>query len=80
MGGNLYDVKPQAGPYDASQGIVIEYRDGQLGTLAPNISGFEIDGEIRQIAPLIMSDEQYFIITRYNRELLIRSVNGIPLR
>jgi hypothetical protein len=76
MGGNLYDVKPQAGPYDASRGIVVDYRNDHLGTWPADISVFEIDGEIRGIKPVIRNGDPYFIISRYNDEILIRSVNG----
>jgi len=76
MGGNLYDVKPQAGPYDASRGMVIDYRNDRLGTWPADVSGFEIEGEIREIKPLIRNGDPYFLISRYNDEIVIRSLNG----
>ncbi|WP_340105656.1 VCBS repeat-containing protein [Rhodohalobacter sp. 8-1] len=73
MGGNLYAVKPQAGPYDASEGVVIGYKNEKLGSYPPQLSGFEIDGEIRQIASLTVNGSRYFIIAMYDDNLVIRS-------
>lgn len=65
MGGNLYDVKPQIGPYDASRGVVISYRDG-FQTLPASKSGLNITGEIRHIERIDIEGIQYLIIVRYD--------------
>jgi enediyne biosynthesis protein E4 len=49
LGGNLYDVKPQSGPYDASRGAVLGYDQGTLKSYPPHLSGVNITGEIRGI-------------------------------
>ena len=67
MGGNLYDVKPQAGPYDASRGMVIDYRNDRLGTWPADVSGINTNGEIRGFQDLRMEDgTQKILIARYD--------------
>jgi hypothetical protein len=76
IGGNLYDVKPQAGPYDASRGTVISYHDGRLGSWPPEISGISTNGEIRNIRLLTINGETHIVISRYDDQMVIRSLNG----
>ena len=69
LGGNLYGVKPQSGPYDASRGAVlaVDESTGSLGSLRPDQSGVAIDGEIRTIVPVNRADgSTAWIIARYN--------------
>ncbi len=65
LGGNLYGVKPEAGRYDASQGVVIQVSENrELKVISTEQSGFTIDGEVRQILQvgnqvyLLRSDEE----------------------
>ena len=68
MGGNLYDVKPQAGPYDASRGAVLTYRDGQMRSIPPHQSGLNITGEIRRIRQAETPDgTRQLLIARFNQ-------------
>ena len=70
MGGNLYDVKPQAGPYDASRGVVIGYENGRIGSYPPELSGMETNGELRAIKEITMSDGTgHILISRYDDTL-----------
>lgn len=72
MGGNLYDVKPQTGPYDASRGVVLTYWEGMLRSLPPSQSGLNIQGEVRNILPVTYGDgDSKLIILRYNQEPVI---------
>jgi len=67
LGGNLHAVKPQAGPYDASRGVVIGYEKGKLGSYPPARSGVDIAGEIRSIAAIEGPDgTRRLIIARYD--------------
>jgi hypothetical protein len=66
MGGNLYDVKPQAGPYDASGGVVLSYLNGELRSIPPQISGLNLYGEIRNITPLKMGQKNVLIFSKFN--------------
>ena len=71
-GGNLYDVKPQAGPYDASRATVIGYHNGSLGSYLPKVSGVETNGEIRDIKEITMNDgTRHILIARYDDTLEI---------
>ncbi len=76
MGGNLYDVKPQSGPYDASRGVILTYEDGQLHSLNPAQSGLNIQGEIRKILPVTsLTDNIHLVFTRYNQSpAVLRSI------
>jgi len=56
MGGNQYRVKPVAGPYDASYGVVLRLGEQGYESLHPLQSGLQVEGEIRRIATL--HDEQ----------------------
>jgi hypothetical protein len=74
MGGNLYDVKPQAGPYDASRGVVIGYKNGKIGSYSPELSGIHTNGEIRGIRELQIGGDdriRHIVISRYDDTLEI---------
>src|SRR6056297_698516 len=72
MGGNLYEVKPQAGPYDASRGVVLSWDEqaGSLQSLPPEQSGMNVEGEIRGIRVMEAGENnpQRIIIARYNEQ------------
>lgn len=74
-GGNLYNVKPQAGPYDASYGSFIrinaETKDFQ--EVSAQISGFISKGEIRNIESLQYQGENLILVTHNNGTLQILS-------
>jgi len=72
MGGNLYDVKPQSGPYDASRGLVLTYHDGGLHNLSPAQSGLNIPGEIRKILSISNeNDDSKLLFVRYDQSPVI---------
>lgn len=74
LGGNLYNVKPQVGPYDASRGVVITYKNGKLQSLTPDQSGFEIRGENRAIQEMQIGDQSFIIVARNgDTPVLLRS-------
>jgi hypothetical protein len=53
LGGNLYGVKPEAGRYDASNGVVLRVdANRNIEVLSPQESGFKVEGEVRQILDL----------------------------
>lgn len=66
LGGNLYDVKPLAGPYDASRGVVVSFKEDKLYTWPNEISSLNITGEIRGISSLKIGDEPYLIVARHD--------------
>lgn len=69
IGGNLYDVKPQTGPYDASRGVVLNYQKGELRSVPPQISGLNLNGEIRKITTVKMGSESALIFSKFNDTL-----------
>lgn len=76
MGGNLFDVKPQAGPYDASRGVVISYTDGKLKSHPPQFNGLEVPGEIRKIKTFTTANgDKYLIFSRFNQNPAVLKVN-----
>ena len=79
MGGNLYEVKPQAGPYDASRGVVLSWdeQSGSLQSLPPHQSGLSVEGEIRGVLSLETEGTtgQHILIVRYNEPPIIYELN-----
>lgn len=68
MGGNLYNVKPEVGSYDASYGLFLENTPKGL-IYKPNGRGFNIKGEIRS---LVVDDNQLWV--GRNRDTLSRFI------
>jgi enediyne biosynthesis protein E4 len=69
LGGNLYEVKPMAGPYDASYGGVLRLQeDGTLASHAPKQSGFHIDGAVRGIVSLRTVNDKTLVVVARNNE------------
>jgi len=74
LGGNLYGTKPEAGRYDASYGLVLtQQKDGSFKTLSAAESGIRIQGEIRDIQPIVLGGKKSLIIARNNDIPLIYS-------
>lgn len=70
MGGNLDAVRPQAGPYDATFGIVLRQdSSGRYQWLDSQTSGFFIEGEIRSIHPVEHDGGTLFLVGLNNRDL-----------
>ncbi|MCH8567941.1 MAG: VCBS repeat-containing protein [Balneolales bacterium] len=76
LAGNLYGVKPQSGPYDASRGVMLQYNPERkaLEAVSSLQSGFEVLGEGRNILSIKGPDmEKRILVARYNdRPLLYR--------
>lgn len=72
LGGNLYNVKPEVGRYDASYGSFLA-GDGRGGfsNIPARISGFLMDGEIRDILEVTTSRGQIMVIARNNEPLQV---------
>ena len=66
MGGNLFNVKPEVGIYDASYGIYLENINGKSFDFHPSGKGFFLKGEIRDI---LMINDNKMLVTR-NRDSL----------
>lgn len=74
MGGNLYDVKPHIGPYDASRGVIISHKNNELKSWSIESSGLNVDGEIRKIKSLEIDNEMYIIVVRSNDSPVILKI------
>jgi hypothetical protein len=67
LGGNLYNVKPEVGRYDASYGSFLK-GDGHGGftSLPPAKTGFMLKGEIRDINELKTNRGNILVVARSN--------------
>ncbi|MBO6794923.1 MAG: CRTAC1 family protein [Balneolaceae bacterium] len=72
LGGNLYGVKPEAGRYDASSGVVLRVDGNRNIEVVPaEESGFKVNGEVR----LILSLDNQLLILRSNDSPKVFSLN-----
>jgi len=70
LGGNLYRVKPEVGRYDASYGnFLAGDGQGEFKVIPPGISGFRLDGEIRDIRTLQTPAGKVLVVARSNDPL-----------
>lgn len=68
LGGNLWEVKPEAGRYDASYGIMLRiHPDRKVQEIPVSESGFKVSGQIRRI------------LTMPNRSVLVVRNNDNPV-
>ncbi len=75
MGGNLYNVKPEAGRYDASFGTFLKGDGkGSFSTVANTTSGLKIDGQIRDMKMIGRGNNKTIIVSRNNDSLLLLRV------
>jgi hypothetical protein len=77
LGGNLFNVKPEVGRYDASYGSFL-VGDGSGGfTYVPaRVSGLRLEGEIRDIVEVKTSKGKMVIISRSNDPLQVFTLSG----
>ncbi len=69
LGGNLHEVKPIAGPYDGSFGVVLTAGEtGELTAYHPEQSGFRVRGAVRRIAAVEGAEGQKWLITVRNND------------
>ncbi|GIL24049.1 MAG: hypothetical protein BroJett042_25620 [Bacteroidota bacterium] len=75
LGGNLYEVKPEVGRYDASYGQLLSgLGNGNYKVESANNSGFLVDGQIRNIQPLLIGKQKHIIAVRNNDSPVILKV------
>ncbi|MCC5912815.1 MAG: hypothetical protein JJU46_00450, partial [Balneolaceae bacterium] len=75
MGGNLYDVKPQAGPYDASRGVVLGWKEEGVVSYPPHLSGLNVSGQIRGIRTIRTPQGTALVVARFDEEPVLLKVN-----
>ena len=70
VGGNLHNVKPEVGRYDASYGLFLKGNgDGSFKAIAPKDSGLLLEGEIRDFALLKKGKTDVILVVRNNDSL-----------
>ena len=76
MGGNLYNVKPEVGRYDASYGVFLKGDgSGNFVSIKPKDSGFFVDGEIRDIQKIVIGKSDCILVARNNDTPLVFKIN-----
>ena len=76
LGGNLYEAKPEIGRYDASRGLFLKGNGkGEFTVLKQNISGFEVDGQIRDLEAIDIEGQRHLIVTRNDEGVLVFRLN-----
>ncbi|MEX1238607.1 MAG: VCBS repeat-containing protein [Cyclobacteriaceae bacterium] len=72
VGGNLHNVKPEVGRYDASYGLLmLGDGRGNFIPLGSRESGLKIDGEVRDIIALKTRQRNLFLISRNNDTVIL---------
>ena len=75
-GGNLFEVKPFIGRYDAHYGTIVDVGPkGDLQSIKPVDSGFAIDGAVRHIKGLRTAEGTLIIVVRNNQEPLFFNIH-----
>lgn len=75
FGGNLFNVKPEVGRYDASYGTFLMGDDqGGFRYIEPKLSGFQLDGEIRDILKIKTNSGKILVVSQSNGPLQIFKV------
>jgi len=67
LGGNLYKVKPEAGRYDASEGLFLKGNgDGSFQSIPTRSSGLVLEGEVRDLTIIKIKGINYLLSARNN--------------
>jgi hypothetical protein len=75
LGGNLYNVKPELGRYDASYGtFLLGDGHGSFTYVPAKESGFRLNGEIRNIQEVTTSKGKILVVARSNDSLQVFKV------
>lgn len=80
IGGNLQAVQPQAGPYDASFGLMLEMDiNGKYKEMPAKESGISISGDIRSIKLIKGDGKTFVVVSRSNKPLKIYKLNSTEI-
>ncbi len=75
MGGNLHHVKPEVGRYDASYGhLLLGDGRGKWQVIPASVSGFRLEGEVRDILPVNTPQGEILVVARSNDPLQVFSI------
>ncbi len=70
MGGNLHNVKPEVGRYDAGYGIVLTRENNFYKSIMSRESGFHVQGEIRAVKKVELQNGVSILIVARNDDSL----------
>lgn len=77
LGGNLYNVKPEIGRYDASYGCFLAGDGkGNFTNLPAKSTGFRVRGEIRDFEKLLTRKGEVLLVARSNDRLMEFSLSS----
>ena len=72
LGGNFYALKPQAGRYNASKGVLLKGLGNQAFAAIPaKASGISVEGEVRDAGIIHSKQSKYLIVGRNNKSVLL---------
>ncbi len=75
LGGNLFNVKPEVGRYDASYGTFLKGNGrGGFKSIAAKESGFRLNGEIRDMVEISTPKGKILVVARNNDALQVLNV------
>jgi len=75
IGGNLYKVKPEAGRYDANDGLFLKGNGDATFKAVPNrYSGIDIDGQVRDLRMIHNANGRFIIVNRNDDSVLIYKI------
>jgi hypothetical protein len=76
LGGNLFEVKPEIGKYDASYGtLLLGNGDGTFNAIQNNCIGLYLKGQVRDIVPFKLNSAQVFLVALNNEKMQILQTN-----
>ncbi|MGK2864680.1 MAG: FG-GAP repeat domain-containing protein, partial [Chitinophagaceae bacterium] len=72
LGGNFYELKPQAGRHNASKGVFLKGKGNRMYTyLSPADCGIKVEGEVRDAGIIQSKDSKHLLIGRNNENVLL---------
>ena len=78
LGGNLYNVKPEIGRYDASYGVYLKgLGKGEFNVIPTKESGFLLEGEIRDFKWIHSNGKKILMVVRNNDSLQFFELNKL---
>lgn len=70
LGGNLHNVKPEVGRYDASYGVFLKgLGKGEFDVIPTKESGFFLEGEIRDFGSVRVNGKKILMVIRNNASM-----------
>ena len=70
LGGNLFEVKPEVGRYDASYGTFLKgIGDGDFNSLPGSKTGLVLEGQVRDFSLIDVKGKKLLMVARNNASL-----------